>query len=52
MSDQGIFVFAVIVFGLMVIGLALTVVEFRASMAQMNSATPPDERKPEHANQR
>jgi hypothetical protein len=37
-SDQGIFIFAVIVFGLMVIGLVLTIMEFRASVADLSSA--------------
>ena len=36
MSDQGIFFFAVVVFTLMVIGLVLTILEFRASAAEMN----------------
>ena len=37
MSDQGIFIFAVVVFTLMVVGLVLTILEFRASAAEMQS---------------
>ncbi len=48
MSDQAIFMFAVVVFGLMVIGLVLTIMEFRSSMADLRSAAPvtPDEGSP------
>ena len=37
MSDEGIFIFAVVVFTLMVVGLVLTILEFRASVAEMQS---------------
>jgi hypothetical protein len=34
-TNQGIFIFAAVVFTLMTIGLGLTILEFRASMADM-----------------
>jgi hypothetical protein len=36
-TNQGIFIFAMIVFTLMLIGLGLTILEFRASMAEMQA---------------
>jgi hypothetical protein len=46
-TNQGIFYFAMIVFTLMMIGLGLTIMEFRASMADMRAAPGPTD--PENA---